>query len=65
MILNHFEQQWKTISLFNMTKEEIIEALENDMLLPYMQDWELERIVDFVIENYEKYIWLWLIFVLQ
>ena len=39
-----------------MTKEEIIEALENDMLLPYIQTWELERIVDFVIENYEKYI---------
>ena len=37
-----------------MTKDEIIEALENDMLLPYMQDWELERIVDFVIENYDK-----------
>ena len=37
-----------------MNKEEIIEALENDMLLPYMQGWELERIVDFVIENYDK-----------
>lgn len=37
-----------------MTKEEIIEALENDMLLPHMQDWEFERIVDFVIENYDK-----------
>lgn len=37
-----------------MTKEEIIEALENDILLPYMQEWELERIVDFVIENYKE-----------
>ena len=37
-----------------MTKKEIIEALENDMLLPYMQEWELERIIDFVIENYIK-----------
>ena len=37
-----------------MNKEEIIEALENDMLLPYMQDWELERIVNFVIENYKE-----------
>ena len=37
-----------------MTKEEIIEALENDMLLHYMQTWELERIVDFVIENYKE-----------
>ena len=37
-----------------MTKEKIIEALENDILLPYMQDWELERIVDFVIKNYKE-----------
>lgn len=37
-----------------MTKEEIVDALENDMLLPYMQTWELERIVDFVIENYKE-----------
>jgi len=37
-----------------MTKEEILEELENDKLLPYMQSWELEHIVDFVIENYDK-----------
>ena len=37
-----------------MTKEEIIEELKNDMLLPYMQEWELKRIVDFVIENHDK-----------
>ena len=37
-----------------MTKEEIIEALENDILIPYMQTWELERIVNFVIENYNE-----------
>jgi len=37
-----------------MTKQEIIDSLENDMLLPYMQTWELERIVDFVIENYKE-----------
>jgi hypothetical protein len=37
-----------------MTKEEIIEALEKDILIPYMQEWELERIVDFVIENYKE-----------
>ena len=37
-----------------MSKEEIIEALENDKLLPYIQRWELERIVDFVIENYKE-----------
>lgn len=37
-----------------MNKEEIIETLENDMLLPYMQTWELERIVNFVIENYKE-----------
>jgi len=43
-----------TISLFNMTKEEIIEALENDMFLSYIQSWELERIVDFVIKNYKE-----------
>ena len=38
-----------------MSKEEIIKALENDKLLPYMQSWELERIVDFVIKNYKEY----------
>ena len=37
-----------------LAKEEIIDALENDMLLPYMQEWELERIVDFVIKNYKE-----------
>lgn len=37
-----------------MTKEEIVDALQDDKLLPYMQDWELERIVDFVIENYKE-----------
>ena len=38
-----------------MTKEEILETLENDKLLPYIQSWELERIVDFVIKNYKEY----------
>ena len=37
-----------------MTKEEIIEALKNDMFIPYMQEWELERIVDFVIKKYNE-----------
>ena len=38
-----------------MNKQEIIKALENDMLIPYLQTWELVRIVDFVIENYKEY----------
>ena len=37
-----------------MSKEEIIESLENDKLLDYMQSWQLEYIVDFVILNYDN-----------
>ena len=37
-----------------MSKEEIIESLENDKLLDYMQSWQLEYIVDFVISNYDN-----------
>jgi hypothetical protein len=40
--------------MINMSKEEIIESLENDILLDYMQSWQLEYIVDFVISNYDN-----------
>ena len=37
-----------------MSKEEIIESLENDKLLDYIQSWQLEYIVNFVILNYDN-----------
>lgn len=37
-----------------MTRSEIIDALENDKLVDYIQPWLLEYIVKFVIENYKK-----------
>ncbi len=35
-----------------MTNQEIIDALENDKLVDYIQPWLLEYIVNFVILNY-------------
>jgi len=37
-----------------MTKEEIVDALQDDKLVDYIQPWLLRYIVDFVIENYDK-----------
>ena len=37
-----------------MTRSEIINALENDKLVDYIQPWLLEYIVKFVIENYKE-----------
>ena len=37
-----------------MTKEEIVDALQDDKLVDYIQPWLLNYIVNFVIENYDK-----------
>ena len=37
-----------------MNKEEIIDALQDDKLVDYIQPWLLRYIVDFVVENYDK-----------
>jgi hypothetical protein len=37
-----------------MSRKEILEVLENDMLVPYMNRWELEYIINFVILNYDE-----------
>ena len=37
-----------------MTKEEIVDALQDDKLVDYIQPWLLEYIVKFVIENYKE-----------
>ena len=37
-----------------MSKEEIIDALQDDKLIDYIQPWLLEYIVKFVIENYKE-----------
>ena len=36
-----------------MTREEIIDTLQNDKLVDYIQPWLLEYIVNFVILNYD------------
>jgi hypothetical protein len=36
-----------------MTREEIINALQDDKMMPFIQPDQLAKIVDFVIENYE------------
>ena len=36
-----------------MTREEIIEAIANDKMMPYIQPGQLAEIVDFVIKNYK------------
>ena len=37
-----------------MSKEEIVDALQDDKLVDYIQPWLLKYIVDFVIENYKE-----------
>lgn len=37
-----------------MTKEEIVDALQDDKLVDYIQPWLLEYIVNFVILNYNE-----------
>jgi len=37
-----------------MSKEEIIDTLQDDKLVDYIQLWLLKYIVDFVIENYKE-----------
>ena len=37
-----------------MSKEEIIDALQDDKLVDYIQPWLLEYIVNFVILNYNE-----------
>ena len=37
-----------------MTKEEIIDALQDDKLVDYIQPWLLEYIVNFTILNYKN-----------
>ena len=37
-----------------MSKEEIIDALQDDKLIDYIQPWLLEYIVNFVILNYKE-----------
>lgn len=34
-----------------MTREEIIEAIQNDNMMPFLQDWEARDVVDFVLKN--------------
>ena len=34
-----------------MTREEIIEAIQNDDMMPFLQDWQARDIVDFVLKN--------------
>ncbi len=36
-----------------MNKEEIVDALQDDKLVDYIQPWLLNYIVNFVIENYD------------
>jgi superfamily II DNA or RNA helicase len=40
--------------LINMSREEIIDALQDDKLVDYIQPWLLEYIVNFVILNYKE-----------
>ena len=35
-----------------MIREEIIEAIQNDDMMPFLQDWEARDVVDFVLKNY-------------
>ena len=35
-----------------MTKEEILEAIQDDKMMPYIQPDQLAQIVEFVIKNY-------------
>lgn len=35
-----------------MTQEEIIEAISEDKMMPYIEPYQLSEIVDFVIKNY-------------
>ena len=35
-----------------MTREEILEAITDDKMMPFIQPWQLAQIVAFVIENY-------------
>lgn len=37
-----------------MSKEEIVDALQDDKFIDYIQPWLLRYIVDFVIENYKE-----------
>lgn len=37
-----------------MNKEEIVDTLQDDKMVDYIQPWLLKYIVDFVIENYDK-----------
>lgn len=34
-----------------MTREEIIEAIQHDNMMPFLQDWEVRDVVDFVLKN--------------
>lgn len=34
-----------------MTREEIVEAIQNDNMMPFLQDWEARDVVDFVLKN--------------
>lgn len=34
-----------------MTREEIIEAIQNDDMMPFLQDWQARDVVDFVLKN--------------
>ena len=36
-----------------MTREEIVEAISNDKMMPFIQPAQLSEIVDFVIKNYK------------
>lgn len=36
-----------------MTKEEIIEAVSDDKMMPYIEPYQLSEIVNFVIKNYK------------
>lgn len=39
-----------------MTREEIIEAIQNDNMMPFLQDWEARDVVDFVLKNSRPYL---------
>lgn len=37
-----------------MSKQQIFDALWDDPMIDYMQPWQLNYIINFVIDNYDK-----------
>ena len=40
----------------NLDREEIVEAISDDKMMPYIEPYQLSEIVDFVIKNYKPYL---------